>query len=296
MTLYVVIPFALLAIVSSLCFVGCTFDASGLGNPGFLRYSDLTVLADVRLSAYWRLNETSGTTAVNAKAPGTADGQYLSQVFPADPPLNSAAAPGTFLLGQPGLVQGDRIPPHDSASPREPCIAVNGGYVSVDWNAAIAPTEAEGFTLEAWVHVGWTDADTIADRSVMISVESTGGYKGFGIIATKDHIWQAFVGNGVDLTFANGGTLVFDTDNHVIATYAGGNLILYVNGSQSSPTTPATYVPQTAGRLFIGAGGPHLPEPKIPFVGKMQCVAIYKGALSLEDIIKHFHNGNGIDP
>jgi hypothetical protein len=45
--------------------------------------------------------------------------------------------------------------------------------------------------------------------------------------------------------------------------------------------------PQAAGVL----GG-----PLFPFVGAIQDVAIYNAALTSDVILKHYHNGNGIDP
>ena len=40
---------------------------------------------------------------------------------------------------------------------------------------------------------------------------------------------------------------------------------------------PVLIAPDVASRLFIGAGGPQLPAPGTPFVGKIEWVAIYRG-------------------
>ena len=309
-SLLVMTPFVLLAIVSSLYFVGCVLNTQGEGvdnppvPPPVLKYSDDTVLADSdRLLAYWRLNEASGPTAENAAKPGTANGKYLSQVFAADPVASSAAAPfATLLFGQAGLLSGDLQSPFTAGSMRQPCISVDGGYVSVDWDPVIAPSEADGFTIEAWVHVGWGNKDLDFDRAVVGALESTGGYKGFGILASKNHTWQAFVGNGTDVTFLPGAAIDLDKTYHLVATYtpgagAPGTLTLYVNGSSSAMS--ATYVPTTgtgapgiASRLFIGAGGTTSVDPKIPFVGRIQCVALYRGAFSDADVQTHLKAGN----
>jgi Concanavalin A-like lectin/glucanases superfamily len=244
---------------------------------------------------YWPLAEPAGaTTAVDIKSGH--NGAYLSHVFPGEPAIQSAAAPGTFSLGNPGIVPGDTVPPHDNIDHRTTCMQTNGGYVSVPFDAALVPTKAEGFTLEAWVRVEWSAGDTAAFRVVMATFDSAGGLKGFVLLATPDNHWAAIVGNGVSITQATGATVVFETTNHLLATYDGSNLKLYVNGEQSSPTTTADYHPATANALYIGAGRPDLPDPHFPFVGKIQCVALYKGALTLDDAIKHFHNGNAIDP
>jgi hypothetical protein len=246
---------------------------------------------------YWPLGEPAGaTTAVDVNSGH--NGAYLSRVFPDDPANSSAAAPGTFSLGNPGIVPGDTVPPHQNTDPenRTTCMQTNGGYVSVPFDPAFIPTRAEGFTLEAWVRVEWSAADTAAFRVVMSTFGTTGGGQGFALLATPDNHWAALVGNGAGLTQATGAALVFETTNHLVATYDGTNLMLYLNGEQSSPTTAADYHPATASALYIGAGRPDLPDPLFPFVGKIQCVALYKGALTLDDVIKHFHNGNAIDP
>jgi hypothetical protein len=295
--LVLIVP-ALFAVVVLLCFVGCSLDTSGIGNPPFKQYSTATILPTPGLVGYWPLGEPAGaTTAVDLKS--AHNGAYLSHVFPDEPAMQSAAAPGTFSLGNTGIVAGDTVPPHLNLNARTTCMQTNGGYVSVlPFDAAFIPTKAEGFTLEAWVRVEWTADDTAAFRVVMTTFDSAGGLKGFVLLATPDNHWAAIVGNGVTITQATGAAVVFETTNHLVATYDGSSeeLKLYLNGEQSSPTTSADYHPATANALYIGAGRPDLPDPHFPFVGQIQCVALYKGALTLDDVIKHFHNGNAIDP
>jgi hypothetical protein len=291
-SLLVLIPPALLAVVLLLCFVGCNFHAP---TDFFTKYSDATILQSPGLVGYWPLGDPAGaTTAVDLKSGH--NGAYLSRVFPDDPANSSAAAPGTFSLGNPGIVPGDTVPPQDHDSARTTCLQTNGGYVSVPFDAAFIPSNAEGFTLEAWVRVEWTAEATAAFRVVMTTFDTAGGFKGFTLLTTPDNHWAALVGNGAGLTQATGAALVFETTSHLVATYDGSNLVLYVNGEQSSPTIPADYHPATANALYIGAGRPDLPEPHFPFVGKVQCVALYKGALTLDEVLKHYHNGNGFGP
>jgi hypothetical protein len=102
------------------------------------------------------------------------------------------------------------------------------------------------------------------------------------------------VGTGPSLTTADGPDVIFDATSHFVATYDGTFFRLFVNGAQA--TTQATdYQASTQSRLLIGAGGPQLPEPRVPWVGKIQCVAVYKGALSPEEVAKHTVYGNGGD-
>jgi Concanavalin A-like lectin/glucanases superfamily len=300
-SLLVFIPPVLLALVLLLCFVGCVLDTEGApGQPGpepsgppFTQYSTVTVLPTRGLVSYWPLGEPAGAaTAFDLKSGH--DGSYLSHEFPDEPDIQSAAAPGTFTLGNAGLVQGDTV--NNDPSTITTCMQTNGGFVSVPFDAALIPTKAEGFTLEAWVRVEWGPTDTAAFRVVMTTFDSAGGLTGFTLFATPDNHWAVAVGNGTDLTQTIGAAVGFETTSHLVATYDGSDLILYLNGEQSSETTPADYHPVTANALFIGAGRPDLPEPHFPFVGKMQCVALYKVALTPDEVLKHFHNGNGTDP
>ena len=194
-SLLVMMPFVLLAIVSAICFVGCVFDTTGDGpgteNPPLFKYSDDTVLPnEATLLAYWRLNEASGPTAVNARNPGTADGTYVSQPFPDDPSVNSVAAPGTLSFGQAGMLAGDLQPPFTAGSPRQPSVFVDGAFVKVGWDPTIAPSEAEGFTIEAWVHVGWAEKEPKADRAVIVSLESN------GVGLTASGLWRPWIRPG----------------------------------------------------------------------------------------------------
>ena len=287
----VAVPVALLAIIYLLCFVGCGFDVPTEPPPPFTAYTSSILDDEPTLIAYWPLGEPAGaTTAVDLK--GARNGAYLSQVFPDDPAIGSASAPGTLLLGQPGIVPGDTLPPFDNPDARTTCIEVNGGYVSVPYDPALNPTKVDGFTLEAWVHVGWSATDQAADRTIMTALDQVGGLRGFWLLVSGNNTWQALIGNGPGPTFVNGPDVLLDTTNHIVLTYDGALVKLFVNGDQHASVV-SDYVPSDQSRLFIGAGAPHLPDPRFPWVGNIQCVALYKGALTTEQVVKHARHGNG---
>jgi hypothetical protein len=301
-SLLIAIPVALLAIVLLFCFIGCA-ELFGLDEipdpkPDFTRYTP-TILAEPTLVAYWPLGELAGaTTAVDLQ--GGRDGTYLSQPLPDDPSFPSAAAPGTLMLGQPGIVEGDRVPPQNASSARTTCIEVNGGYVSVPFDAVLNPTKAEGFTIEAWVKVGWSAADTAATRIIMASSDSV-GLRGYALLASPLNIWEGAVGTGSSITFASGSEVIFDATTHLVLTYEMDpmdpmvfRLRLFVDGEQKT-TVQTDYQPATQSRLLIGVGGTDLPEPRGPWVGKIQCVALYTGALSPKRVAEHKAFGEGQD-
>jgi Concanavalin A-like lectin/glucanases superfamily len=294
-SLLVAIPLALFAIVLLLCFVGCDVVVSAdRVPPAFARYSEI-ILNESTLVAYWPLGESAGeTTAVDLEA--GRNGAYLSQVLPDDPSFPSAATPDppVLKLGEQGIVPGDTVPPHDNSSAQTTCIEVNGGYVSVPFDAELNPTKADGLTIEAWVKVGWSAADTAATRIIIASSDTVGALRGYALLVSPLNIWEGAVGTGSGITFTTGPDVMFGTTNHLVLTYDGALLRLFVNGTQK--TAIATdYQPSMQSRLFIGAGGTELPEPRGPWVGKIQCVAIYKGALSPEQVAKHTAFGNAMD-
>ena len=128
----------------------------------------------------------------------------------------------------------------------------------------------------------------------MVSFEAAGVEKGYALFASANNIWQGQVGTGASPTIVSGPEVIFDATSHLVLTYDGSFARLFVNGSHTT-TQPADYQACTVSKLFIGAGGPQLPEPRFPWVGKIQCVAMYTGALPPEQVAKHFAYGNGAD-
>jgi hypothetical protein len=338
-SLVVLLPVILLAIVTLLCFVGCGFSGQATGLSPFTKYSDATVLANPAVVAYWPLREAGDNVPAADRTPNPNNGQYidpttLPAIYPwpafsidntPNPNIASAAAPGSIVFAQPGIVPGDTIQPGNQLNARTPCLVVNGCYVNVPFNAKINPTTS--FTVEAWVRVDWDKNAPHAWRAVL-DARDFNPCRGFAIIAKADdnqpgiYHWLAVIGNGgtgaAGFTSAtsddppiilNDPSLPNGVTYHLAVTYDGPSqtLILFVDGEQRGPKiNPATYVPNTTKPLWIGAGVPYvalrpqapgvLAGPLFPFVGAIQDVAIYNAALTSDVILTHYHNGNGTDP
>ena len=331
--LIILVPLGLLAIVALLCFAGCSFQGQALAL--WTKYTDDTVLANPAVVAYWPLGEVSDSDPAVDRVAGRngnyVDGATVPSLYPwpafgvANPPgpdLQSAAAPGTLALGQPGIVQGDSVQPGNQFDVRTDCIVVNGGYVNIPFNAAFNPLTS--FTIEAWVRVDWDASAPHAYRSVLDSRDTAPGGTGFAVYAKADdgqpgiYHWEAAIGNGgaaFTLATSDDPPITLDDSSlpagvtyHLAVTFDAPSqtLILYVDGEQRGPkVTPATYLPNTTQPLWIGAGGPYIPlrpqapgivaSPLFPFVGAIQDVAVYNAALTSDVILRHFHGGNGID-
>jgi hypothetical protein len=262
--------------------------------------------------------------------------------IPTPPALSAAGAnmPDQQLkVGQPGLVKGDAKQPGNDPAILTTCMVVDGGYVEVPFDSRWNPPAS--FTLEACVTVGW-QADPMVDPRAWRAVLDGRGQnpqdpnamcQGFAIIAMPDdkqplppappvYHWTVIVGNG--LTGSSGFTILPDTGPpialfnpspplpeqppavvpvvYLAVTYDGTTLTLYVN-DQPPVSTSASYIPNTASPLYIGAGAPYSPNrqtggsasggPLFPYRGAIQDVAIYNVALGAAAIQDHFKHGSG---
>jgi hypothetical protein len=333
-SLILLIPVILLGIVSMLCFVGCWLPLEGLPNPPFTEYTSKTVLSELKIMAYWPLNDVLTDKDNPASAlervsnipssyidPVTAPLLYAWLDIPVSlaPDVLSAAAPGTIKFNQPGIVPGDAVVP-TFPSPIQPCVVVNGCYVEAPFNAKFVPPSS--FTAEAWVRVDWSSGDPNAFRFVLDMRDFSPVTAGFGICAkTIDgqpgaYQWRGIIGDGsAAFMFADSEVTVALTDSpgsattvaYLALTYdaAKKTLTLFVNADQQAQAVNVGYAANTVQPLWIGAGAPYVQRrpsdlavtsPLFPFVGAIQDVAIYSDALDATDIRKHFNNGNGTNP
>jgi len=324
--LFFLVPIGMLAVVWSVCFVGCVFQTGGLPGPP---YSN-TILAEASLVAYWPLSDLAGpapappqgSTSVGTAADLTGNGHTGTYINP------PAYTPGatipqlvtnpTLNLHQASIVPGDAFAPGSKNLPA--CVDFEGGYVSIPWAANSPPLT--DFTLEAWIQPRWT----VTGFNWVVFSAHTGIGTGFALFINPQNQWQLSVGNGTTLTPVN--TMVPAAVNnsltYVAMTFNSATqvLSLWINpASESSdgntpappptaawppdPTTITPYVaidPTQPMTFFIGAGdnqdaprtqagGPG--APLVPFQGLIQSVALYNSALDPTDLASHFQNGAG---
>ena len=292
------------AIVWSTCFVGCSFSGGAATVVDFFGYEN-TITSTPGLVAYWPLNDTSGTVAVDF-GPNKFNGAYtMGPVVAAyDAADKSDASPGTFALNQPNIVPGDAGTAPGTPPVLSPCVAFNGGFVSVPPQAALGPPLPAQFTLEAWVVANWSleDAQTNPSfRAVVASAAASGGVlTGFSLLATPDNLWAAAIGIGSQDVFATVGsnqTIVQNTLYFLVVTYDGTTLQLWVNPADTSQPADASvaasgFMPvPSAIPFYIGTGRPDLPTPLFPFNGSIQDVAFYNVVLDGKTIETHYMNG-----
>lgn len=207
------------------------------------------VLADGPI-AYWRLGETSGINAVDLTGNGH-DGLLKNGV----------------KLGEPGALTGDS----DAAMYFD-------GTTYVDIGDELDLAGSATFTIEAWVY------PQAGKGGYFGKAMYDSGYKGY-FFADNDSTLQ-FVRDGATVAVP---VITFTAYTHIVGTYDGLNLIVYLNGSKAGAKVATNSVTDHPNPLMIGAV-----NGWGDFVGWIDEVAIYDKALSESEIKAHYDAGKGL--
>ena len=238
------------------------------------------VVAADKPVAYWRLNETTGaSTAVDAV--GSFDGTYTP-----------AAGSVTYGVLPPGI-------PNDT----DPAVTIaSGATIQIPFAPELNPTTA--WSVETWVRPSSLGANG-GDYRVVLSSQYNlypNPYNGWYIYQQPNNSF-AFVpqpGNA----FLSAGSLVANNWYYLVVTDDGVNFNMYINGVLAVapfPVANANYIPNGAGINVDGTAGitPSLGNTVLgqrtdgsfnTFQGTMDDTAIYKYALTPQQIQNHFQN------
>ena len=219
------------------------------------------VLADSPV-AYWRLGEASGTTAFDEV--GGYDGTYT----------------GSPTLGATGLIAGDSDTAMSLAS------ATDDG-VTIPNHADLMPTTA--ISVEAWFTVDAANSGN--SRIVAADQASTTQTYHLLLNSSRNFSWRVKSGGtwyggdfDGDSPTADGSTIY-----HMVGTYDGSYVRLYINGVAQTTTYAAT------GPLNVATADLELgfksTQPDSDFAGTLDEVAIYDAALSAARIEAHYNAG-----
>lgn len=206
---------------------------------------------------YWKLEETSGTSAASEV------GGYTGTIT------------GGVTLNQGGIAGGKAM-------------RFNGtnGYITMGDVAAFEFTGT--FTLEAWVRIS-----TLGNFILSKSLSSTAGYF-LGV--TGSGAFQFFAATGAAAQIFSTTTPLAYNDgrlHHVVGTWDGttnaNGVKLYVDGVRVVQTTAGAGTPaQNAAPFLIGAWDT---TPALFFGGVIDDVAIYSSALTAAQIAAHYQLG-----
>jgi hypothetical protein len=217
-------------------------------------YSAL-VLADAP-AAYWRMDETTGTTMADSTKNGN-NGRY----------------DGIVMLGQPGPLAADG----------STAVALDGatGAMTVPSSTTL---QMNWVTIELWINKRTnSDFGFCIAKNVMAGGGASSGW--FELLNDHNNGRLEFrVTGDVDPVLVSTATLELNRWYYVVATYDGVNAKLYINGKLDG-SLPAVVSPsQNSDPLYIGRRADGF------FTNALLAeVAIYPTALSAERIAAHYH-------
>ncbi|MCH7558910.1 MAG: hypothetical protein IIB56_15865, partial [Planctomycetes bacterium] len=203
--------------------------------------------ASAELVAHWKLDEVSGTTAVDATGNGH-DGTLIG---------NPQWTDGYFAGGLKFAGSPDKV--------------------DVPQSAELNPENA--FTVTVWANL---DPGGSGYRSPVTSRDDS-PQRGYIIYCTPGNTWEFWTGNSAGgWDSAGSPPVALGEWTHVAATYSNGEKKLYINGELAGESS-ATMPPNTVQVLRIGAGATE-GDGNYFFVGTIDDVRIYNHALSADEV------------
>ena len=225
----------------------------------FDRYSAV-VQTTPNLAAYWKLAETSGTTA------GDSSGNSRNLTY----------------TGSPSLVATTAVP-----SNTDEAVDFNGSTQYAIGGGA-SNTGLQGgnaLSLECWVV-----ADAFGNRCPA-GLFGSGTDKGYWINVTATGIGLWISTNGSNQTLCEWSTTInANTVYHIVGTFDGSNARIYINGvlRNTVAITGPVWTVATASAFAIGRLGALSSDY---FDGRIDDVAVYNRALTLAEIQQHYNAG-----
>jgi len=208
--------------------------------------------------AYWRLGETSGTTAVDEM--GVHPGTYMNGV----------------ILGVPGAIANDS----DTAAQFS---AAAHTKVEVPYSPDL---NTDQFTIECWAMV------TGGQGTYRSPVTSRADFpqRGYIIYAAMNDTWQLWLGTGNGWGHVVGPAVELNKWYHLVGTYDGSVARFYVNGRLVGQGE-MSFSPNDEAVFRIGAGATENPDGNYFFEGVVDEVACYNKVLTPVQILTHYAAG-----
>lgn len=221
-------------------------------NPAYVA----AVLADSPL-AYWRLDETSGTTALDSSGNGK-NGTYE----------------GSLDLGQPPLITNGKS------------LHCHGSIAGVNIASSFSiPTATSPFTFEAWIKL------TATGTRPIVSGRTSSGSQQLDFGVTSNHLYvQPNADNNTGLiTLQSPGAVNDGAAHHVVATRTTAKLwTLYIDGA--SVATQSDGMTSGCTSLNVAYIGKE-PVNLLYMDGTIDEVAVYQSALSAARVLAHYNAG-----
>ena len=153
-------------------------------------------------------------------------------------------------------------------------------YVDVSANSALTPTN---ITVSAWINLSNISTEQMIASDYVSN--NTGWYM---------EVFQSKLNVGLNgnVQLQGGITLSSSTWAHVVFTYDGATLKLYVNGALDSSKTTAAGISNTAHDMYIGAYTGNVNSDKL--TGAIDEVGVWNRVLSAGEVTALYNSGTGI--
>lgn len=227
---------------------------SGAGGSAYAA----AVLADDPV-VYYRLGELTGTVINDASVNG-----FDGTLFSTD-----------YTLGVAGALIGDADTAIAFAG------GATGGWIRSPTNDTI-PNAAEACTFEAWVK--WSTSGNLAIGGIRSGANNDAN-RALEIMINGDTFGDIRARHGAVKAATTGVNYRDDVWRHIVATWDGADIRLYVNGIQKATNTTAV-LGNTTNSLFEVAT-----YAGTEFIGSIDEAACYAGALSAARILAHYNAG-----
>jgi hypothetical protein len=114
-------------------------------------------------------------------------------------------------------------------------------------------------------------------------------HDGYFLNADGGEVWDFWTGSGPGWNEISGGAVAYNQWTHLVATYDGANMVLYVNG-QKAASSPAVLTPNGADPLYIGGllNGAAGSTPVWFWPGSIDEVAVYAAPLTAAQVLDHY--------
>ena len=226
-------------------------------------------------TAYWRLNETAPVPTANRAWNYSTNGWDFDGFY-----NGNAYHPvrGVLVASADGAAAFDGSP---------------GSWISLPNFPALNPTNA--FTVECWVQPAIARPDDNDVATPFASIHRTSTQARGWIFYQMASGWNfrlgnrnGYIANVTSSTLPRAGTWA-----HLVATYDGVTVALYINGQlEASATTPARYDPNLTQPISIGGRA----DDTFRFNGLVDEVTIFPRALTAAEIQGHFANAASPGP
>ncbi|GEM_PF-1525877 len=238
---------------------GMTIDqASGLlswtpSGRDVARYA--SIIAEDNPVGYWRLGETTGTTAGDSSG-NSRDGTYS----------------GGVTLGEAGALVVD---PDTAAR-----FVGTNGVVLVPDSPALKPAQ---ITVEAWVN---SAADNPVYGTVVMKATNSSWQDGYGLTVPVAGQIEFFVNSYSNSASLVATALPANTWTHLVGTYDGMMIRLYKNGVLAGSMAYNQPIAHASQPFRIGSG-----EGGYGWKGALDEVAVYGSVLSADQVRAHYEAG-----